>query len=125
MNFIYLPLLFFISCVSADDVSIKVCSRPLLPQAPAVGVPGVGVPGVGVPGVGVPGVGVPGVGVPGVGVPGVGVPGVGVPGVGAAAEVMNRPTVDPNLCFDLDPKACSEIFKLHTPDQTIPAQLNP
>lgn len=38
--------------------------------------------------------------------------------------VMYRPTVDPNLCFDLDP-ACSEIFNLENPGQAIADQRNP
>ncbi|VDN54102.1 unnamed protein product [Dracunculus medinensis] len=82
--FVYLPLLFFISCVGAGDVSIAVCNKPLPPPAPPQ------------------------------------VPRVAAP----AQEVQYRPTVDPNLCFDLDP-ACSEVFNLEQPQQTIPDQRNP
>ncbi|VDN60931.1 unnamed protein product [Dracunculus medinensis] len=41
-----------------------------------------------------------------------------------AQEAQYRPTVDPNLCFDLDP-ACSQVFNLEQPEQTIQDQRNP
>ncbi|VDN54143.1 unnamed protein product [Dracunculus medinensis] len=85
MNFVYLLPLFFISCVSAGDVSINVCNKPLPP--PAVPVPQNGAPQ-------------------------------------QAQEPQYRPTVDPNLCLDLDP-ACLEVFNLQEAVQTIPAQLDP
>lgn len=30
---------------------------------------------------------------------------------GGRAQIVQRPTVDPSLCFDLDPQACYGIFK--------------
>lgn len=42
----------------------------------------------------------------------------------ARQPAVQRPTINPNLCVDLDP-ACSEIFKLNAPVQIIPEQLNP
>lgn len=27
-------------------------------------------------------------------------------------QLIQRPTVDPKFCFDLDPQACNEIFRL-------------
>lgn len=92
MNFAYLLLLFFISCVTCGDVSINVCHTPL-PPPPAPQAPGVGAGGR--------------------------------PAAPQAAQVvMHRPTVDPNLCFDLDP-ACPQVFNLENPGQTILDRLNP
>lgn len=73
----YLPLLFLISSVNADDMPIKVCNKQ-----------------------------------------------VQVPQPGQAAQIVQRPTVDPNLCFDLDPQACYGIFKPQRPE-TYAEQLNP
>lgn len=99
MYFMYLPLFFFISPINAgNDVAINVCNQAVQPPPPQPGVGGVG-------------------GMAGVG--GVG----GVPG-GAAAAIQ-RPIVDPNLCYDLDIEGCSAVFALHTPDQTIQGQHNP
>lgn len=87
MYFIYLPLLFFISNVTAGNNPINVCNKAVeVPQPPG---------------------------------------GVGVqPQAPPQMRTIQRPTVDPNLCADLDPEACSEIFKLNTP-QAIADQLNP
>ncbi|VDN54172.1 unnamed protein product [Dracunculus medinensis] len=80
MYFIYLPILFFISIVTAANNPINVCNKAV--QVPAQAPP-------------------------------------------PQMQTIQRPTVDPNLCLDLDPQACSEIFKLDMPEQAIPEQLNP